>query len=121
MDDPIKWAKKLLSGGDRKNNTGSGYSLTDVGNTHSAYLTPYVSVNEKGRFFNVPPASHVGQLYMSKHNDKNVLPWSVIAGIQFSRLTTIAGVEEKFNNDSLTDLHDFGITTIHNYENTIFY
>ena len=113
--------KKLLSGGDRKNNTGSGYSLTDVATTHSAYLAPYVSVNEKGRFFNIPPASHVGQLYMSKHNNKNVLPWDVLAGIQFSRMTTIVGVEEKFTEDELNDLNDFGITTIHNYKNSIFY
>ncbi len=113
--------QKLLSGGDRKNNTGSSYSITDVGNTHAVYLSPYVSKFERGRFFNLPPATEIGKLFMSKHNDKNVKAWDVIAGIDKAQLRSIANLEEKFSEESLIDLHDFGITTIHNYKGIIYY
>lgn len=113
--------QKLLSGGDRKNNTGSSYSLTDTGNTHAVYITPYITKFERGRFFNLPPSPEVGKLFMSKHNDKNVKPWDVIAGIEKAQLRSIANIEEKFSETSLVDLHDFGITTIHNYADTIYY
>lgn len=110
--------KKFISGGDRKNNTGNSYSMTSIGSTHAVYLSPWVSVYENGRFNIVPPASHVGQLFMKKHNDNNLRIWDALAGIDRSRITTINGLEEKLSEEELNDLHNFGITTITNY-NTV--
>lgn len=113
--------QKFLGGGDRKRNTGGGYSLANLGSTHVIYLSPWVSVFENGRFNIVPPASHVGQIFMRKHNDVNTKVWDVLAGIQTSRITTIRGLEERFTDDELNDFHNFGITCLTNFENIIFY
>lgn len=111
--------KKLIYGGDRKNNTGASYSLSN--SSYAVYLTPYVTISEHGRMYKVPPASHVARLYMSKFNDKNMKIWDAMAGVLKSKITTITGIEEKFSNEELVDLDDFGITTITNYLNITFY
>ncbi len=111
--------KKFISGGDKKNNQGSGYSLASLGSTHAVYLAPWVSVFENGRFQIVPPASHVGQLFMKKHNDNKLKIWDALAGIDRSKIYTINGLEERMSESELNDLHNFGITTLTNY-NTVF-
>ncbi len=114
-------SKKFIGGGDRKRNVGQGYSLASLGQTHAIYTAPWVSVYENGRFNIVPPASHIGQIFMKKHNDNELQIWDALAGIQRSRITTIRGLEERFSDEELNDLHNFGITTITNFDNTIFY
>jgi hypothetical protein len=111
--------KKFISGGDKKNNQGSGYSLASLGSTHAVYLAPWVSVFENSRFQIVPPASHVGQLFMKKHNDNKLKIWDALAGIDRSKIYTINGLEERMSESELNDLHNFGITTLTNY-NTVF-
>lgn len=113
--------KKFISGGDRKMNTGTSYTLTDIGETHSVYLAPWVSVYENGRYNIVPPASHVAQIFMRKHNDTNKNAWNVIAGISDSRISSIRGLEVLFDNDELKDMNDFGITCLTNKDNILFY
>lgn len=114
--------KKFIGGGDRKNNVGDNYSLASIGSTHVVYLAPWVSVYENGRFNIVPPASHVAQLFMKKHNDNNgIKVWDALAGIQNSRINTIRGLEERLDDTELNDLHNFGITAITNFNNILFY
>ncbi|MFM2395402.1 MAG: Tenacibaculum phage pT24, partial [Bacteroidota bacterium] len=110
--------QKFIGGGDRKNNTGSGYSLAPIGSTHAVYLAPWVSVYENGRHNIVPPASHIGQLFMRKHNDNKLKIWDALAGTPTSNITSISGLEERFSDEELNDLHQFGITCLKNF-NTV--
>lgn len=111
---------KFLNGGDRKNNIGSAYSLANNA-SNSVYLAPWVSVFENGRFHIVPPASHVGQLFMAKHNKASGNIWDAVAGIIDSKITTINGLEERFSDDDLNNLNNYGITTLANFQNITFY
>lgn len=110
---------KLLSGGDRKNNYGSSYSIYNT--SRAVYLTPYVSIFENNRFYNIPPASFVAQKYMQKHNNNKLKIWDVVAGLKYGELLNINGIEEKFDSESLKDLSRFGITAITNLNNYRFY
>ncbi len=114
-------SKKFVGGGDRKRNLGVGYSLASIGSTHVVYLAPWVSVFDNGRFNIVPPASHVGQFFMNKHNNNKIKIWDALAGTPTSNITTIRGLEERLSDEELNDLHKFGITVISNYQNTLFY
>jgi hypothetical protein len=120
---------KLLTGGDRTNNTGSSYSLvTDSdGATNVVYLAPWVSVFENGRNYIVPPASYIGQVYMRKFNNNNLVIWDALAGVVRSQIPTINGLEVLFSDDELNDMNNFGLTAItnfrdpNNFQNQIFY
>lgn len=110
--------KKLLMGGDRKNNFGQSYSIPN--STHAVYLAPYVILNEASRFIKVPPSAYIARMFMSKHNDRNMNVWDVLAGVNF-QIPEIVGLEELLDNDSLVDLNVFGITVLTSFENYIYY
>jgi len=113
--------KLLLTGGDRRNSAGVRYSLTEVGKSYVMYITPYVVVSERGRKFEVPPSPSIAQLYMKKHNNTKVFqPWTIMAGVP-NRITQIAGLEELFSPEQLSDLHRLRVTPITNFQNIIFY
>jgi hypothetical protein len=97
------------------------YSLTDIGQTHVTYLTPFVNIRENGRLFRVPPSAYVASLYMQKHNDESRNPWDIVAGVDRGRLRSIDGLEEIFNPEQLADLNMFRVTPITTYKNTFYH
>lgn len=112
---------KLLSGGDRKNNIGSSFTLSDIHPSHATYLCPYITVNERGRFFNIPPSSFITAKYLRKFNDNNKKPWDIVAGFNMGEIRNISGLEERFTDDELRDMNQFGITVITTRKNIQFY
>ena len=113
--------KKLLSGGDRRNSGGVSYSLTDIGKSHVAYLTPYVAISEDSRYRLVPPSAYVGEMFMKKHNDNRLSVWDIYAGTKQGRMTTISGLETVYTNDQLNDLNQFNVTSITTFDNLLYY
>lgn len=106
---------KFITGGDRKNNVNLGYS--NVSSSYSVYLSPWIKLFENNTISTVPPASHIAQKYLRKFNDNNKEPWDVVAGIINSQITTIDGLETKYNTDDLVNMDKYGITCITNFEN----
>ena len=100
---------------DRKNNVNLGYST--VSSSYSTYLSPWVKILDNNRIFTVPPASHIAQKFLRKFNDNNKEAWDVVAGIIDSQITTIDGLETKFNTDDLINMEVYGITCLTNFEN----
>lgn len=113
--------QKLLSGGDRKNTGSTRFTLSDVGQSHVTYLTPYVAIRENGRFNIVPPSPYVGELYMRKFNTTSLKNWDIMAGVRNGRVPTINGLEMIYNQDELKDLNQYNVTPITAFNNTIWY
>jgi hypothetical protein len=113
--------QKLLAGGDRKNTGSTRFTLSDVGQSHVTYLTPYVAVREDGRFNLVPPSPYVGELYMRKFNTSSLKNWDIMAGVRNGRVPSINGLELIYNQDELKDLNQYNVTPITAFNNTIWY
>lgn len=107
----------LVNGGDKINNYGSSYS--PYRSSYSVYLTPYVTVFENNRHIKVPPASHIAQLFMKKHNDENKKINDAVSGLDYI-IPTISGLDDIYSVEELNMLEQYGITAITKYLNTTF-
>lgn len=107
----------LVSGGDRINNYGAAYS--PYRSSYSVYLTPYVTVFENNRHIKVPPASHITQLFMKKHNENDRKINDAVTGLDYT-IPTISGIDDVYGIDELNMLEQFGVTAITKYLNTYF-
>jgi len=98
----------IASGGDPNSSPAFLYSFGDgVGVSSVGYFGPYLTVNDGGRPASIPPAAYVGLTYMRKHTSTvtNIVPWTIAAGITNGRITNIAGVEQDFGPDDITNLN----------------
>ncbi len=107
----------LVSGGDKINNYGQSFS--PYRSSYSVYLTPYVTVFENNRHIKVPPASHIAQLFMKKHNEKNRYINDAVTGLDYT-IPTISGLDDVYSVDELNMLEMYGVTAITKYLNTYY-
>jgi hypothetical protein len=108
---------KIVSGGDRINNTGTPFS--PYRSSHAVYLTPYVTVYENNRHYKVPPASHIGQLFLKKFNEPGKKVNDAVAGLYYN-IPTISGLDDIYSLSELNMFEQYGITAITNYANTYY-
>lgn len=112
----------LLKGGDKKTNGGISYSIPKDGASHVCYITPFVTISDNGRPYNVPPSSYVAMRYMRKSNNTKVYkPHDIMAGVMEGRLNNVIGLEYEYTDEQLGDLNLFRAMAIKSYENTIFF
>ncbi len=107
----------LVSGGDKINNYGPSFS--PYRSSYSVYLTPYVTVFENNRHIKVPPASHIAQLFMKKHNEINRYINDAVTGLDYT-IPTISGLDDVYDTNELNMLEMYGVTAITKYLNTYF-
>ncbi len=106
--DGVLQTEFIASGGDPNSSPAFLYSFGDgVGVSSVGYFGPYVTVNDNGRPTSVPPSASVGLTYMRKQTSTvtNIVPWTIAAGITNGRITNIAGLEQDFNPDDITNLN----------------
>lgn len=98
----------IASGGDLESSPAFLYSFGDGrGSSCVGYFTPYVTVNDNGRPFDVPPSMFVATTYMRKQNTNvtSVVPWTIAAGVTNGRITNIAGIEMNFTPEDIENLN----------------
>ena len=98
----------IAAGGNLEKNPGFLYSFgTGRGTTCVAYFTPYVSVSDNGRPFNVPPAMFVATTYMKKinANSSSITPWTIAAGITNGKISGFGKTEIDFTPQDISNLN----------------
>ena len=98
----------IATGGNLESSPAFLYSFGDGrGASCVGYFTPYVTVSDNGRPFDVPPAMFVATTYMRKQNTNvtSVVPWTIAAGVTNGRVTNIAGIEMNFTPEDIENLN----------------
>lgn len=98
----------IASGGNLDKNPAFLYSFgTGRGTTCVGYFTPYVTVSDNGRPFNVPPAMFVATTYMRKinANSSSITPWTIAAGITNGKISGFAKTEIDFTPQDISNLN----------------
>lgn len=98
----------IATGGNLESSPAFLYSFGDGrGVSCVGYFTPYVTVNDNGRPFDVPPSAYVATTYMRKINSNitSIVPWTVAAGVTNGRVTGIAGIEMNFTLEDIENLN----------------
>jgi hypothetical protein len=106
--DGVLQTEFIASGGDPNSSPAFLYSFGDgIGVSSVGYFGPYMTVNDNGRPTDVPASAFVGLTYMRKHTSTvtNIVPWTIAAGITNGRITNIAGLEQDFNPEDITNLN----------------
>lgn len=106
---------RLISeGGDLNLNPDFVYSLPSVdnGGSYSAFFSPYITVRDRGKNINIPPAGLVSNNYVDKYT--NALPWSIVAGPRRGVITGtgVVGLEMNYNKEDRDNLEPFGFNPI---------
>lgn len=113
--------KLVAEGGDDTKNPNYLYEFAQgsVPASTVGYFFPYVRVSDNGIPTYVPPASYVATTYMQKFlgNFAGVQPWTIVAGVDYGRITGIGGVEMDLSDEDLTELTKMGANYIVNREN----
>ena len=104
----------IADGGDLTKNPDTLYTLPSVGqgSNKGFYYTPYLTIRERNRNVNVPPAGYVSNLFINKYTDAN--PWSVVAGPRRGVIagTSVVGLETNFDRTDREELEPFGLNPI---------
>lgn len=98
----------IAKGGDPESSPAFLYSFGEGrGTTTVGYFLPYLTVNDNGRPFDVPPAMFAATTYMRKLNSNvtTITPWTIAAGVTNGKVTGIAGVEEQFTPEDIEFLN----------------
>ena len=98
----------IAAGGNLDKNPAFLYSFgTGRGTSCVAYFTPYVTVNDNGRPFNVPPAMFVATTYMKKinTNSSSITPWTIAAGITNGKINGFSKTEIDFSPQDISNLN----------------
>ena len=98
----------IATGGNLESSPAFLYSFGDGrGASCVGYFTPYVTVSDNGRPFDVPPAMFVATTYMRKQNTNvtSIVPWTIAAGVTNGRVTNIAGIEINFTLEDIENLN----------------
>ena len=106
--DGVLQIEYVAEGGDPESNPAFLYSFGDGrGVTSVGYFAPYLTVNDNGRPFDVPPAMFVASTYMRKQitNVSSIVPWTIAAGTTNGRITGIASIEMDFTPSDIEYLN----------------
>jgi len=98
----------IASGGDEQANPTFMYSFGQgAGTTCVGYFLPYLTIDDNGRPFNVPPAMFVATTYMRKHisNISSIVPWTIAAGVTNGKVTGFSNVEMDFTPQDISNLN----------------
>jgi hypothetical protein len=98
----------VAEGGDPESNPSFLYSFaTGNGTTCVGYFSPYLTVNDNGRPFDVPPAMYVASTYLRKQtsNVSGIVPWTIAAGVTNGKIVGIANLEQIFNPEDISNLN----------------
>lgn len=101
-------AEFIAQGGDLERGYSELYSkATGDGATAAGYFGPWVTIGDRGRPLNVPPAMYVARNYMRKHttNNTGITPWTITAGITNGRIDNIRGLEIDFSPEDVSFLN----------------
>jgi hypothetical protein len=104
----------IKTGGDLSLNPTMVYSLPSLanGSNYISFFAPYITVRDRGKNINVPPASYVSNNFVAKY--VNALPWSIVAGPRRGVVSGkgVIGLEINFDRDDRDNLEPFGINPI---------
>ena len=104
----------ISTGGDLSLNPQMIYSLPSLqnGSNYIAFYAPYITVKDRGKNINVPPAAYVSNNFISKYT--NALPWSIVAGPRRGVISGrgVIGLETNFDRNDRDNLEPFGINPI---------
>lgn len=104
----------IADGGNRRLNPSFLYSLPsiDQGANYCAFYAPGLLIRQGRKNIKMPPAAHVSNLYIDKHN--NGLPYEIVAGPDNGVLSGInlAGLEYEFDDEELKPVENFGWNVI---------
>jgi len=106
--DGVLQIEYVAEGGDPESNPAFLYSFGDgKGVTSVGYFAPYLTVNDNGRPFDVPPSMFVASTYMRKQitNVSSIVPWTIAAGTTNGKITGIAGIEMDFTPSDIEYLN----------------
>jgi len=98
----------IAAGGNLDKNPAFLYSFgIGKGTTCVGYFTPYVTVSDNGRPFNVPPAMFVATTYMKKinANSSSITPWTIAAGITNGKISGFGKTEIDFTPQDISNLN----------------
>lgn len=98
----------IAAGGNLDKNPAFLYSFgIGRGTTCVGYFTPYVTVSDNGRPFNVPPAMFVATTYMKKinANSSSITPWTIAAGITNGKISGFGKTEIDFTPQDISNLN----------------
>ena len=98
----------IAAGGNLDKNPAFLYSFGICrGTTCVGYFTPYVTVSDNGRPFNVPPAMFVATTYMKKinANSSSITPWTIAAGITNGKISGFGKTEIDFTPQDISNLN----------------
>ena len=98
----------IAAGGNLDKNPAFLYSFgIGIGTTCVGYFTPYVTVSDNGRPFNVPPAMFVATTYMNKinTNSSSITPWTIAAGITNGKISGFGKTEIDFTPQDISNLN----------------
>jgi hypothetical protein len=105
----------IAAGGNLDKNPAFLYSFgIGRGTTCVGYFTPYVTVSDNGRPFNVPPAMFVATTYMKKinANSSSITPWTIAAGITNGKISGFGKTEIDFTPQDISNLNTAQINPI---------
>jgi len=100
--------KFIAEGGDQESSPAFNYSFAKGDGVSSvAYFAPYVTINDRGRPKDCPPAAYVAKTFLRKHNDAipSVTPWTIAAGITNGQVREIASLEFDFTSEDIENLN----------------
>ena len=98
----------IAAGGNLDKNPAFLYSFgIGRGTTCVGYFTPYVTVSDNGRPFDVPPAMFVATTYMKKinANSSSITPWTIAAGITNGKISGFGKTEIDFTPQDISNLN----------------
>ena len=109
-------AAYIADGGNLSLNPSNIFSLPGIadGGNYSAFYGPNLTIREAGKNNSIPPAAHVGNLYIDKYTQ--ALPYSIVAGPRRGVVTGtgLVGVEYNFDRTDLDSIEPFGYNAIVN-------
>ena len=111
---PVLNTAYIAEGGNQT--LGPSFSFTlpdeDWGSKFCGYFAPFLTLKERGKRFDVPPAPWVSNLYVRKHAQGN--PWGIVAGPKRGILSDqlLAGLEYDFLLRDRENLEPFGVNPI---------
>lgn len=111
---PLLRAKYIAEGGNLELNPSFRFTLPDEDNgaKFCGVFSPFLTIRENGKNFNIPPAAHVSNNFIRKFVTGE--PYSIVAGQKRGVLSgsNLVGLEYDFSQDDRDFLEPFGINPI---------
>jgi hypothetical protein len=116
---PLINARYIAEGGNLSLNPSFRFTLPDeeLGSKFCGVFSPFLTIRENGKNFNIPPAAHVSNNFIRKFVTGE--PYSIVAGQKRGIISgsNIVGVEYDFATEDRDFLEPFGINPIRRIRN----